>query len=133
MLFSIIIPVFNVAEYLPQAIDSVLNQDFEDLQLILVNDGSTDDSLSICQEFRGRDSRVELVEQANQGVSAARNAGLERARGTYIMFLDGDDFMEPGALSLLSQLFSRQPDLDLLTCAHRELREGGEHRYALCP
>lgn len=126
MMFSVIIPIFNVAEHLREAIESVLSQDFADLQVILVNDGSTDESLSICKEFEVRDRRVVLIDQANQGVSAARNAGLERAEGVYIMFLDGDDFMEPGALSVLSSFLLRRPDLDLVTCAHRESYRGGE-------
>lgn len=124
MLFSVIIPVFNVECFLSQAISSVLDQDFTDFQLILINDGSTDESLSICRHFERSDRRVVLIDQANRGVSAARNAGLERATGSHVLFLDGDDFMEPGALAVLAEFLSRCPGIDLVTCAHNEVREG---------
>lgn len=126
MLFSVIIPVFNVEPFLSQAISSVLDQDFTDFQVILINDGSTDESHSICRNFAGLDHRVILIDQTNRGVSAARNAGMESATGSYILFLDGDDFMEPGALALLAEILSRCPDIDLVTCAHREFRSEGD-------
>lgn len=126
MLFSVIVPVFNVERFLSQAINSVLDQDFTDFQVILINDGSTDESLSICRNFELTDGRIILIDQANRGVSAARNAGLDVATGSYVLFLDGDDFMEPGALAMLAELLSGFLDIDLVTCAHREFRGEGD-------
>lgn len=84
-------PVYNVENYLAAAIESVINQTFADIEIICINDGSTDNSLAILENFVQKDSRIKLINQHNQGVSSARNAGLETARGEYIMFLDPDD------------------------------------------
>lgn len=90
---SIIIPVYNVEKYLPKCLDSVLNQTFQDYEMILVDDGSTDRSGEICEEYAARDSRIRVFHQENQGVSAARNHGLEAVRGEWIGFMDADDFI----------------------------------------
>ena len=88
---SVIIPVYNVEKYLTTALESVINQTFSDIEIICINDGSTDNSLTILENYAQKDSRIKLINQHNQGVSAARNAGLEAACGEYIMFLDPDD------------------------------------------
>ena len=88
---SVIIPVYNVEKYLPQALESVINQTFSDLEIICVNDGSTDNSLKILEEYAQKDERIIVFSQKNQGVSSARNKGLDNAQGEYIMFLDPDD------------------------------------------
>ena len=88
---SVIIPVYNVEKYLATALESVINQTFSDIEIICINDGSTDNSLTILENYAQKDSRIKLINQHNQGVSAARNAGLEAACGEYIMFLDPDD------------------------------------------
>lgn len=93
MLISIIVPVYNVEKYLSQAIESILNQRNCELQIILVNDGSTDSSLEIIQQYADRYSNIEIINQSNQGLSAARNAGLNEAKGEYVMFLDSDDWL----------------------------------------
>ena len=92
MKFSVIIPVYQVEQYLRQCIDSVLRQSFTDYEVILVDDGSTDGSTAICREYAGRDSRVRMIRQANGGLSAARNTGVGAARGDYLIFLDSDDY-----------------------------------------
>lgn len=91
-LISVIIPIYNVAPYLRECLDSVISQSYPNLQIILVNDGSSDESESIAKEYL-RDSRVELVSVANGGLSYARNIGLDRARGEYIYFIDSDDYI----------------------------------------
>ena len=91
---SIIVPIYNVEHYLSKCIDSLLAQSFRDFQLILVNDGSSDSSGSICDDYKLKDHRVNVIHQQNTGVSAARNAGLQIASGTYISFVDGDDTIE---------------------------------------
>jgi len=97
---SIIIPVYNTEAYVAAAIESVFEQTFQDWELILVNDGSTDGSLAILQEYAQKDARILLLDQPNGGVSAARNNGLSVARGKYIYFLDSDDEIVPDALKM---------------------------------
>ena len=99
MKLSIIVPVYNSEKYLKNTIDSVVNQSFTDWQLLLVNDGSTDNSLEICQAYAAQDSRISVFTQDNAGPSAARNNGIMNAQGDYIMFLDSDDEYLPDALS----------------------------------
>lgn len=89
---SIIVPVYNTAEYLPKCINSLINQTFRDIQIILVDDGSQDNSLEICNNFAKKDSRITVLSQQNQGPSAARNKALEIAKGEFIGFLDSDDY-----------------------------------------
>lgn len=98
---SIIVPVYNVENHLTRCIDSILNQSFEKFELILVNDGSNDDSLNICKKYLNIDERIKLVSQSNKGLSAARNTGLKYASGNYICFIDSDDFVEKDYLFLL--------------------------------
>lgn len=100
-MISIIVPIYNVATYLSACIESILQQTVEDLQIILVDDGSTDKSGSICDEYATKDVRVEVIHKKNEGLSAARNAGLQKAKGEYITFVDGDDYIHPQALEVL--------------------------------
>lgn len=93
--YSIIIPVFNVETLLPRCVDSVLAQEYPDFEVLLVDDGSTDGSGRICDEYAGKDRRVKVIHQKNSGVSAARNTGLEHASGEFIVFADSDDCVGP--------------------------------------
>lgn len=92
MIYSIIVPVYNVELYIERCINSILKQTYNQFELILVDDGSTDQSKQICYDARQRDNRVKVMCQDNKGASAARNKGIENAKGEYILFLDGDDF-----------------------------------------
>ncbi len=92
MKFSIIVPVYKAEDYLSQCIDSILNQDFDDFELILVDDGSPDNSPVICDEYAKKDSRVKVIHKPNGGASDARNAGIKSAVGDYLLFVDSDDF-----------------------------------------
>lgn len=94
-LISVIVPVFNVQKYLTQCVESILNQTYTNIEVLLINDGSTDDSGKICQSFAEKDTRVRLFQKANGGLSDSRNLGLENARGKYVTFIDSDDFIEP--------------------------------------
>ena len=87
-LISVIVPVYNVAEYLSRCVDSILAQSYENLQIILVNDGSSDDSGRICEEYAKKDTRIQVIHQNNGGLSSARNAGLDAASGQYIGFVE---------------------------------------------
>lgn len=91
---SIIIPVYNVESYLRRCLDSVVNQTLKDIEIILVNDGSTDGSLAICEEYAKNDDRIKIVTRKNGGLSAARNTGLEHATSEYIGFIDSDDWVD---------------------------------------
>lgn len=93
-MISIIIPVYNVEKYLPQCLDSILSQTYKDFEVILVDDGSPDNSGKICDEYASKDSRVRVIHQENAGVSVSRNIGIEKAEGEWITFIDSDDFVE---------------------------------------
>ena len=92
---SVIMPVYNVAAYLPRCIESVLNQDHRELEVILIDDGSKDESGAICDRYAAMDSRVRVIHQKNGGAAAAKNAGLRIATGEYLSFVDSDDYLEP--------------------------------------
>lgn len=98
---SVIVPVYNTEKYLEKCVQSILNQTYENLQIILINDGSTDRSPEICDKFAGSDSRVTVVHKENGGLSSARNAGIEAATGDYLGFIDSDDFISPDMYELL--------------------------------
>ena len=93
-LISIIIPIYNVEQYLRQCLDSVINQTYKNLEIILVDDGSTDNSGKICDEYAVKDNRIKVIHKENGGVSSARNAGIDIAKGEYIGFVDSDDYIE---------------------------------------
>lgn len=98
---SVIVPVYNVASYLPQCLESILNQDYGDLQVLLIDDGSTDDSGAICDRFAAWDSRIQVIHQKNGGAASAKNAGLRVATGKYLSFVDSDDYLEPDVYGFL--------------------------------
>lgn len=93
-LISIIVPIYNVQDYLPRCMESILSQSYDNIEVLLVDDGSTDDSGKIVDQYAAKDSRVRAFHQRNQGISAARNCGLDAMSGDYVMFVDGDDFVE---------------------------------------
>lgn len=94
-LVSIILPVYNAQTHLARCIGSILNQTYRNLELIILNDGSRDQSLPVCEEFRAKDSRIVLVDKDNSGVSDTRNLGLKLAGGQYVQFVDSDDYIDP--------------------------------------
>ena len=97
---SIIVPVYNVEQYLPRCIDSILNQSFADFELLLIDDGSKDKSGAICDEYADKDDRIRVFHKENGGVSSARNIGLENARGEWLSFIDGDDEITEGYFNI---------------------------------
>ena len=108
-LVSIIVPVYNTGEYLIPCLQSLCDQTYENLEIILVDDGSTDGSGAVCDEFAHRDSRVKVIHQKNAGVSAARNAGLDAMQGMYLLFIDGDDTLAPDTVELALNGFRSEP------------------------
>ena len=122
---SVIVPVYRVEKYLPACIDSILNQTFTDFELILVDDGSPDRCPEICDETAKRDARVRVIHQANQGLSAARNAGIEAARGAWLSFVDSDDFVAPDFLETLHDAAVRA-GADCALCGVQLTDEAGQ-------
>ncbi len=112
---SIIVPVYNVAQYLEQCLDSVVRQTLKDVEIILVDDGSTDDSAKICRKYELQDARVKLISQHNQGLAAARQAGLDIATGEYIGFVDSDDWLELNMYEKMYQA-AQKHDADIVFC-----------------
>ena len=126
-LISVIVPVYNVKTLLPRCINSLLSQKFTDYELLLIDDGSTDGSGDICDEYGKKDSRIKVIHKQNEGVSKTRNRGIDEARGEWITFVDSDDYITPDYLS------------DLYACTHsgiglvvqslKHIRENGETLY----
>ena len=110
-MISVIIPVYNAQPYLARCIDSVRNSPCSSLEILLVNDGSTDDSPRLCSRYAAEDRRIRFITQQNQGVSAARNRGIREARGEWIVFLDADDFISPDFLPLVEKEAYQEQDL----------------------
>lgn len=116
-IISIIVPVYNVEEYLQRCIDSILNQSFKNFELILVNDGSTDNSLKICKEYLLNDQRVKIINKENGGLSSARNAGINIAKGRYIGFVDSDDWINKEMYKILYELCEKN-NSDIAECRY---------------
>lgn len=103
MKFSIIVPIYNTEEYLSRCLDSVIGQNFSDMELILVNDGSRDNSLEICKKYADQYNFIHIIDKENGGVSSARNVGMESAQGDYIYFLDSDDVLCENVLNIVAE------------------------------
>ena len=133
MKLSIIVPIYNVAAYLRKCVDSLLVQDISDYEIILVDDGSTDDSGAIADEISNTFSlsplasrlQLRVIHQSNAGLSAARNTGIAAATGDYIMFVDSDDYLQPNVLGALMEQVERD-NLDVLRFRYQNVRENGE-------
>ena len=117
-LISIIVPIYNAETYLPRCVDSILAQTFGDFELLLVNDGSRDGSLDICQRYAAKDGRVRVIDKPNGGVSSARNLGLESASAEWVMFADADDWIEPNTLEFAVPYIGKCDIVRLAWVAH---------------
>ena len=106
---SIIVPVYNAEKFLNRCVDSILGQEYRDFELILVDDGSRDMSGSICDAYAKTDERVVVIHKENSGVSDTRNQGIERAKGTYLQFVDSDDWLTPDATKLMVRAAEEGP------------------------
>ena len=103
-LVSIVIPVYNVSSYLAECLESVINQSYYNIEIIIIDDGSTDGSDSICDRFAQYDDRICVIHTDNRGLSSARNLGLEKCRGSYLMFVDSDDWIEHHSVETLKKV-----------------------------
>ena len=117
---SVIIPIFNTGVYLSRCLDSILNNTYRNLEIICINDGSTDDSGKILEEYKTRDSRIVVLSQENRGISAARNAGIDIATGKFIAFIDSDDWIHPNYFRYLAQL-QQETKVDIAICGYKRV------------
>ncbi|MCM3150853.1 glycosyltransferase [Priestia megaterium] len=121
-LVSIIVPVYNVEKYLKRCIESIINQDYKNIEVIIVNDGSTDDSNKILQDFERVDNRICVINKENGGLSSARNVGLRRAKGDFICFVDSDDWIDHLMITKMIKICI-QENADIVQCGYREVYE----------
>ena len=125
-LVSIIVPVYNVEKYLPECIDSILNQSYKNLEIILVDDGSTDESGRICDLYAKEDRRIKVVHKQNGGLSDARNAGIEESKGEYLAFVDSDDSIQYHYVEKMLNVMANS-HCDVVQCAYERIFEDGRH------
>lgn len=121
-LISVMIPVYNVEKFLPYSLESVINQTYKNLEIIIINDGSTDGSKAICEQYAKNDKRIKLLSQKNQGLSAARNAGLNIVTGKYIGFVDSDDVISLEFYECLYKLL-KETNSDISECASVQISD----------
>ena len=132
-LISVIVPVYNVEENLPRCVESILAQTYENLEVLLVDDGTKDNSGAICDDFARQEDRVKVIHKENGGLSSARNAGIDAAAGEYLAFVDSDDWIEPDMYTQMMALM--EESAVKLVCAGRwdVSSETGEKTLGLCP
>lgn len=130
-LISIIIPVYNTEKYLAKCLDSVINQTYSNLEILLINDGSTDNSLDLCKQYADKDYRIKLIDQNNQGISVVRNTGIALAKGAYIGFVDSDDYMELNMFEILMKSMEKEK-ADIVCCNYKGVDEFNNQLYTSC-
>lgn len=126
-LISVIVPVYNVEQYLDRCIRSIVDSHYKNLQIILVNDGSSDGCPKLCDKWGKIDKRVEVIHKSNGGLSSARNAGLRHARGQYVSFVDSDDYIHPKIFQYLIENI-QEDNSEVAVCGVEEFYENGEYR-----
>ena len=114
-LVSILLPCYNVDRFLPQCVDSIIGQTYTNLQIVLIDDGSTDRTWQLMQEYANKDTRLEIYHQQNQGVASTRNHLLDKVRGDYVLFVDSDDWIQPNMVEFLLEK-SKEKDADIVVC-----------------
>ena len=124
-LISVVVPVYNVRTYLEKCFDSVAGQSYRNLEIILVDDGSTDGSGELCEELAGRDNRVRVIHKKNGGLGSARNAGIDAAKGEILSFVDSDDWIEPGMYDTMTEIMHRE-NAQIIACGIKRVSEAGE-------
>lgn len=121
-LISVIVPIYNVEEYIRECLESIINQTYTQLEIILVDDGSTDNSSNICDEYKKKDNRIKVIHQKNSGLSDARNAGIKIATGKYIQFIDSDDYIDRDMIEILYKLLAEN-SADVSICSNYILKD----------
>jgi len=132
-LVSVIIPVYNGQKYLEETIHSACSSDYKPFEVIVVNDGSTDNSLQVAMKLLGKYPNLEIVDQENGGVASARNTGIKKASGKYILPLDGDDLIEPNYISEAVKILEVQPEVKVVYCKADKFNENGTKTWNLKP
>lgn len=130
---SIIIPIYNTAKYLPDCLDSILTQTYQNLEIILIDDGSTDNSSKIADDYATKDSRIKVVHQKNQGQSTARNHGLRLAAGDYISFIDSDDCIKSTFITDLLNAYTNNTSLSICGIHYKRLRQHSAEDVYITP
>ena len=130
-LISVIVPVYNTEAYLRKCLDSIIGQTYSNLEIILVDDGSTDQSGAICDEYSARDARIRVIHQENRGLGRARNAGIDIATGSLLAFVDSDDWLEMNAYEVMTACMA-QYSCDIVTCGRKVVDETGFLFYDMC-
>jgi len=128
---SIIVPIYNRSSFLPACIDSIVNQSYPYLDIILIDDGSTDNSLAVCRDYEQKDKRIRVFSVPNSGVGTARNTGIKHARGVFIQFVDSDDTIKPDMCKTLMEE-QRKNNADLVICGFDNIDAHGNHLFYEC-
>lgn len=130
-IISVVIPCYNLEKYIKKSIESIINQTYKEIEVIVVDDGSIDNSAKICEELERKYSNIKLIKQSNQGVSAARNTGMRYSNGQLIMFLDGDDYLDKECFKEVVQKFEIDNDIDMCFWGFKDIYENGtiERKY----
>lgn len=131
-LISVIVPVYNVEKYLKKCVDSITSQTYKNLEILLVDDGSTDSSGQICNEFEKNDARIKVIHKKNGGLSDARNAGLDRAKGQYYAFIDSDDYIQDNTIEIMLNAIKKNKS-EIAVCNMIRFLEEGETVQFYCP
>lgn len=121
-LISVIVPVYNVEKYVGRCLTSIINQSYTNLEIIVVNDGSTDKSLAVCEEYAAKDNRIKLISQENKGLSGARNTGLRHYTGEYVSFVDSDDWIHRNMIEYMFNVFISH-DVEMSLCGNLHVSE----------
>lgn len=130
--FSIIVPVYNVENYIKQCVESILNQSFKNFELILVNDGSTDSSGEICSEYMKKDKRVKVIQQSNGGASKARNTGLKNALGEFVYFIDSDDYLaHNNVFEKIKDIILNDNSVDIIKIKQIAFKDNTDNFYSI--
>ena len=129
-LLSIIVPVYNAQEWICETLDSLCTQNYQNIEILCIDDGSRDNSAKIVKEYQNKDNRVRLIQQENAGVSAARNHGIDQARGEYIAFLDADDYVDPTVYEKMIALLEKEKS-DISFCGFVRFWPNGKKQYAI--
>lgn len=111
---SIIVPCYKVIDFLPQCVESLMNQTYKDIEIILVDDGSPDDTGKLCDEYAKKDNRIKVVHKQNGGLVSARNAGYDVATGDWMMYVDGDDWLDSDCCQVMLDAIAENPDVDIV-------------------
>ena len=122
-MISVIVPVYRVESYIEYCIQSIQNQTYKDLEIILVDDGSDDGCPEICDRYAKEDKRIKVIHKKNEGLASARNVGLEAATGEYISFVDSDDYIQTEMYEVMVAFLERNPDINIAMCRYKQVEE----------